>query len=412
VVLAGRRYRLTFTPEQAEFAERVGTLCRSVWNTALEQRRAYRQRGQWMNYVEQARQLAEAKKDFPWLAEAPSHVLQQTLGDLDSACHEHGTWNVKWRSGRRWLPSFRFPHGPGITVERLGRKTGRIKLPKFGWVRFRWSRPPVGQIRSATVSRRGGRWYISILVEDGRTTPEQHAVPEAAVGVDRGVAAAVATSDGELFDQVFATPGEQRRIRRLQQRLARQDKQSRRRKSVRAKLNALHSRIKARRNDFAARIACVLATGNAVVAVEDLQVKSMTRSATGTVADPGRNVRQKSGLNRAILDKGWHALELALRNKARYTGTKIVTINPAYTSQTCYGCKHVDPKSRESQAVFRCTACGHQDHADVNAAKNILAAGLAVTGRGDLAIRRSVKRQPTTVRPASPAARLVGIPGR
>jgi putative transposase len=121
----------------------------------------------------------------------------------------------------------------------------------------------------------------------------------------------------------------------------------------------------------------------------------MTASATGTVEQPGRNVHAKAGLNRAILDKGWHMLELALRNAARTTGTRLVLVNPAYTSQTCHACKHVDPKSRERQAVFRCTACGYQDHADVNAAKNILsAAGHAVPGRGDLAVGRSVKRQP------------------
>jgi transposase len=166
-------------------------------------------------------------------------------------------------------------------VERLNRKWARVKLPKFGWVRLRWSRPPGGSIRSATVSRDGNHWYISLLVEDGYTTPEEHAIPGAAVGVDRGVAATVMTSDGRSLDREFATPGELGRCRRLQQQLARQGKRS----------------------------------------------KSNRRKATRTNA-----------------------------------------------------CKHVDPKSRESQAVFRCTACGFRCNADVNAAKNVLAAGLAVTG--------------------------------
>ena len=139
---------------------------------------------------------------------------------------------------------------------------------------------------------------------------------------------------------------------------------------------------------------------------EDLRTRNMTSSAEGTITEPGRRVRQKAGLDRAILDKGWHAPELALLGKARYTGTRIVKINPAYTSQTCNASEQVDPKSRESQAVFRGTACGFRCNADVNAANNVLAAGLAVTGRGDLAIRRSVKRQPTT----APEPVLVGIP--
>jgi transposase len=104
-------------------------------------------------------------------------------------------------------------------------------------------------------------------------------------------------------------------------------------------------------------------------------------------------------LFRSILAKGWHLLELALRSAARRTGTRVVLVDPAYTSQTCYVCKQTDPENRKSQAVFECTACGHRDHADVNAAKNILsAAGHAVPGRGDLGNDRSEKRQPPATR--------------
>jgi putative transposase len=127
----------------------------------------------------------------------------------------------------------------------------------------------------------------------------------------------------------------------------------------------------------------------------------MTASAKGTADQPGRNVRQKAGLNRAILSKGWGGFLLRLEHAARYHGATVVKVNPAYTSQTCHACKHIARESRESQAVFRCIACGHQDHADVNAAKNIRergielasAAGLAVAGRGDLGAARSMKRQ-------------------
>lgn len=164
-MLTGRKYRLSLTGEQAEMAEEFGRICRSVWNTALEQRREYRRRGAWMNYVPQAAELADAKREHDWLRAAPSHILQQTLKDLDKACRTHGTFKVRWRSKARWNPSFRFPAGNLITVERLNRKWGRAKLPKLGWVSFRWSRPPGGEIRSATVSRKAGHWYISFLVE-------------------------------------------------------------------------------------------------------------------------------------------------------------------------------------------------------------------------------------------------------
>ena len=101
--------------------------------------------------------------------------------------------------------------------------------------------------------------------------------------------------------------------------------------------------------------------------------------------------RARAGLNRSILANGWGELVRRLQDKAP---GRVERVNPAYTSQTCSVCGHCSPANRESQAVFRCVACGHQDNADVNAAKNILAAGLAVTGREDLAVGRSVKRQP------------------
>src|SRR6202022_3852520 len=119
-MLTGRRFRVEFTDEQGEYVEQIGAVWRAVWNTALEQRREYRRRGAWMNYVPQAAELADAKRDFPWLKDAPSHVLQQTLRDLDRACREHGTFKVRWRSKARWAPSFRFPAGNLITVERAG----------------------------------------------------------------------------------------------------------------------------------------------------------------------------------------------------------------------------------------------------------------------------------------------------
>ena len=367
-----------------------------------------------MNYVPQAAELADAKVEFPWLADAPSHVLQQTLRDLDRACREYGTFRVRWRSKARWSPSFRFPAGNLIAVQRLGRTWGRAKLPKLGWVRFRWSRPLGGMVRSATVSRQGTHWFVSFLVETATATPQRHAMPSTSVGVDRGVKVAATTCDGEFHDRPYVTAGEAARLRRLQQKQARQKRGSTRRAATVKAINAITARVRNRRADFCAWTANRITTRAALVVLEDLRTRNMTTSAAGTIDAPGISVAQKRGLNRAIVDKGWHMLELALRNAARTTGTTVVLVNPAYTSQTCNECKHVDPKSRESQADFRCTACGHTAHADVNAAKNIKAAGQAVSGRGDLGTGRSVKRQPpaTRTRPGrSPrAARPTGIP--
>ncbi|WP_406479052.1 RNA-guided endonuclease InsQ/TnpB family protein [Streptomyces platensis] len=395
-MLSGRRYRLELTDEQSKQCQEFGDICRAVWNTGLEQRREYRRRGAWMNYVPQTAELAEAKREHPWLKAAPAQVLQQTLRDLDRACNAHGTFGVRWRSKARWSPSFRFPVGNLITVERLGRKWARAKLPKLGWVRFRWSRPLGGEIRSATVGRKGSQWFVSFLVAEGCETPRTHAMPDTAVGIDRGVTVAAVTSDGTFHDRQFIAPHETARYRRLQQKLIRQKKGSANRRKTIAAIGRITGRVTDRRTDFCAYTANRIAARNALVTLEDLRTRNMTASASGTLDQPGRNVRQKAGLNRAILDKGWHKLELALRSAARHTGSRILLVNPAYTSQTCNRCGHVDAKSRKSQAVFECTACGHRDHADVNAAKNQRDAGLAFPACGDLGISRSTKQEPVS----------------
>ena len=380
------------TPKQEAYARKVNGICRAVWNVGLEQRREYRRRGGFIDLHEQTRQMVAAKPSEPWLTEAPSHCLQQVLRNLDRACKKHGTYKVHWKSARRSKVSLQFPDPARMVAVRLGRHWGQVKLPKFGWVRFRWSRPIGGRIKNAALLRHGGRWYVSFCVDDGEQLAPPNGRPP--VGVDRGVAIAVATSDGWMRTRAFSTPGEVKRLRRLNQQLGRRKKGSGRQKASRAKLLVLNARIHNRRVDFYAWTANRLTGNHGRIVLEDLRIRNMAASAKGTAARPGRNVRQKAGLNRSIMDQGWYGFGVALRHKARYSGSEIVKIHPAYTSQTCSACGHVDPKSRESQARFVCTACGHAEHADVNAAKNILAAGLAVTGCGDLCGDTSGKRQP------------------
>jgi putative transposase len=325
LVLTGRRFRIEFTREQEQFAERIAGACRAVWNTGLEQRREYRRRGAWMNYHEQAGELAAAKTEHPWLAEVPGHCLQQALIDLDGACRQRGTFKVRWRSARRWRPSFRFPEGNKMVVERLSSRHARVKLSKLGWVRFRLSRPLDDVVlRSATVTREGRHWFVAFLVDDGQSTPETHSMPGTAVGVDRGVAVAIATSDGELRDRPFVTVGERRRILRLQRRLSRAARRGRNRDKTCAALAKMRARERHRREDFCTQNAHRLAATNAVVVLEDLNTNQMTRSAKGTLDLPGTNVKAKSGLNRAILAKGWSQFALALVSAARYSGSRVV----------------------------------------------------------------------------------------
>lgn len=399
-ILAGRKYRLKFTDDQRAFAERISAACRGLWNAALDQRRAAAQldrahAAQWprVSYVTQCRELTDAKRTETWLMEPPAQCLQQTLRDLDRACRQHSVWGVHWRSKRYGASSFRFPDPSDIAVRRVTRRWGEVKLQKLGWVRFRWTRPFGGPVRHATVLQDGDQWFVSFCVEDVRWTTAK--ANEPCIGIDCGVVTPIATSDGQCFTFRSSTHNESVRFRRLQQQFARQEKVSNRRRRTVSKLRRLSNRMRHRRMDFAHQVAHRLTSTHSLVVVEDLHVQAMTSSARGTLECPGRRVRQKAGLNRVILDRSWSQLRATLEWHGQKNACAVVAVSPQFTSQTCSNCGHAARESRESQARFRCTRCGYKDNADVNAAKVILAAGLAVTGRGDLAVRRSVKRQPS-----------------
>lgn len=405
-MLVGRVFGVRLTAAQDAALEQWAGICRAVWNTGLDQRQQYRKRGAWINYAQQCRELAEAKIEpgLEWLADAPGHVLQQTLKDLDVACRAHGTWAVHFRGKSRWSPSLRFPEGRHMRVQRLSKRWGQVNLPKLGQVRFRWTRDLGGTIRSATLTRDGvnGAWNISILVQDGVVevlppTPD----PRPTVGVDRGVKVALALSDGRMLNREFTTDAETDRVKALQRRAARQHgprtpgsagRKGRRDPSKRwlrtqKQIAKIAARQRRRRDDFTTKTAHDLAVAHSLIAVEDLKVAHMTRRAK-PVPDPDRpgvflpnRAAQKTGLNRAILAKGWGKFLLALTHQVRYTGTQIILVPAAFTSQRCHQCGHTEPGNRDNQADFRCLRCGHMAHADTNAACNILAAGLAVTGR-------------------------------
>jgi putative transposase len=203
------------------------------------------------------------------------------------------------------------------------------------------------------------------------------------------VAVSAALSTGQPLHCPALGGRERRRLGRLQRKLARATRGSKRRGRVKRGIARLKAREADRRKDWAEKASTDIAQRFDLIRVEDLKIKNMTRAAKGTRENPGRNVRQKTGLNRGILASGWGLLVRRLGDKAP---GRVEKIKPAYTSQRCSACGEVDGDSRESQAVFRCTACGFACNADVNAAINI-AAGHAVTARGGDGVARPVNRE-------------------
>ncbi|NHP18580.1 transposase [Rhodococcus sp. IC4_135] len=351
--------------DHARFVYNVGLEQRSWWT---QSRRHFRQK---INYVSQAADLTAARREFDWLRAGSTVVQQGALRDLDRAftnffARRAGYPTFKKRSNVRKGFVVR-----DLSVRRVNRRWGEILVPKAGWIRFRISRAwtDIFAATSARITLANGRWTVSFTTPPAaRTMPDTTAV----VGIDRGVANSIATSDGRMFHAPGFTAGEQTRFVALQRRLSRQQKGSANRDRTKAELGRLRLRLMDRRGDWIEQTTTELASTYCAAAVENLPVRNMTRRATPK-PDPGRpgaflpnGGRAKSGLNRAILASYWGKFAQRLAHKM-----SVVAVPAAYTSQQCSNCGYTCPENRDSQAVFRCQGCGFEHHADTNAAINI-----------------------------------------
>ncbi len=389
------RYRLLPTPAQEAVLRGHCGHARYVWNLAVEQHQHWHPgRMSAPGYLEQSRQLTEARAEYPWLAAGSQMVQQQALRDFAKAMAaffnpQNPAGRPSWRKAGR-NEGFRVvgQRGRKWDVRRLSKDVGQVRVPQAGWVRFRWSRsvPPGAKSYRVTLDR-AGRWHVAFaVIPDPVLAPGNGQV----VGIDRGIAVSAALSTGELLHVPSLTASERKRLLRLERKLARAKRGSNRRARVRLAIAGLKARQGDRCKDWAEKTSTDLARRFDLIRVEDLDVKGMTRSARGTAGTPGRNVRQKAGLNRGILASGWGLLVRRLGDKA---SDRLEKIRPAFTSQRCSACGHVAAESRKSQAIFACVACDFTCNADVNAARNI-AAGHAVTARGGDGVTRPVNREP------------------
>jgi len=364
---------------------------RFVWNLAVEQQSHWRPgRKSAPSYLEQCRQLTQARAGYDWLRHGSQMVQQQALRDFAQAManffadtHRRPTWRKAERDEGFRIVAVKPGH-----VRRLSRKTGEAWIPKAGWVRFHWSRAIPAGVKSYRVTLdRAGRWHIAFAAIPLPIAPPSTG---SVVGVDRGVAVSAALSTGEMLTVPRLSPAQRRRLCRLQRRLARARRGSKRRARVKLAIAKLRVRDADARKDWVEKISTDLARRFDIIRVEDLSISRMTRSGRGSIARPGQHVRAKTGLNREILRSGWGLLVRRLEDKA---AGRVEKICPAFTSQRCSACGHIAAGSRESQALFRCVACGYACNADVNAARNI-AAGHAATARGGDGITRPLNREP------------------
>jgi len=371
---------------------------RFVWNLAVEQQQFWQPGRRVPGYNEQSAQLTEARAEHDWLGVGSQTVQQQALRDFAQAMRNFFAGTHRRPSWRKAgvHEGFRQIGLKPRHIEKLNRRYGRVWVPKVGWVRFRWTRVMPKVVKSYRVTRdRAGRWHVAFAHIPG---PIPGPGDGSVVGVDRGVTVSAALSTGELLHTPSLTRGEQTRLRRLQQRLARAKRGSNRRQRTKLAIAKLQAREADRRRDWVEKTTTDLARRFHIIRVENLDVQAMTRSARGTVDHPGVRVAQKRGLNRAISRQGWGRLVARLDHKA---ADRLERVPAAYTSQRCCACGHIAPENRKSQAVFACVACNAGPYnADVNAARNI-AAGRAVPAQGDLAAGRSANCEPQLSSPAA-----------
>ncbi|MFM2059900.1 MAG: hypothetical protein RLY71_4285 [Pseudomonadota bacterium] len=372
------RFQLRTRPGTERLLRRFAGSCRWVWNRAIaEQQRRHAAGEKFAGHAAMCKWLTGWRHapETIWLAETPIHPQQQTLRRLEAAYQRFfaGQGGYPKFKGRGQDAGLRFPDPKQFTLDQANART---QLPKLGWLRLRQSRPVPGTLKNATVTQERGRWFVSLQVELPDVLPAAGLAPT--LGVDLGVALFAATSDGQRIESLNALKRQARRLKHAQRSVSRKVKGSRNRRQAIDRLGRLHARIAHQRADWLHKLSTQLADAHPVIAIEDLKVQAMSASAAGTPDKPGRRVRQKAGLNRAILDQGWAEFRRQLEYKTAARGGAVVPVPAAYTSQTCRVCGYVSPDNRPTQARFACMACGHTDNADLNAAKNILAAGHAV----------------------------------
>jgi putative transposase len=390
-------YRLYPTPEQEAVLGQWSGAVRFVYNLGLEQRRDFHHPDHKWNFASQCREITMLRNEVDWLRDVPVHALQSAVRALDGAHKRYfdnlpelraeearrkaaGTWKPRkdgkplgYPSPRRKFldDTMRFPDPATFDFRRLSKHWGEVKLPKLGWVRFRWDRAIPGTTKNITVSRRAGIWSVAAQYEQEITAPIPRDLPS--VGIDRGVAVFAALSDGTNVASVNHGKKALKALARAQRKLARKKKVrgkpsgTNRRKQV-LRVARLHARVARARKDFLHKQSTTIAQNHGDVVLERLEIRNMVRSAKGTAEKPGSKVRQKAGLNRSILDQGWGMFRVMLGWKVAERGGKVIEVAAHYTSQTCAECGVVDAASRANQSRFRCTHCGHQANADTNAA--------------------------------------------
>ncbi|OYO26561.1 RNA-guided endonuclease TnpB family protein [Janthinobacterium sp. PC23-8] len=394
--LQAYKYELMPDGEQERDMRRFAGSCRFVYNKALAMQKENHEAGnKFIGFAGLCKALTGWRHgvETPWLKDAPCHPLQQALKDLEKAYKNFFEKRADFPSFKRKGSgdSFRYPDPKQI---KLDQPNNRLFLPKLGWLRYRNSRDILGELRNVTVSQSGGKWFASIQTQ--REVEQPLPTATTAIGIDVGVARFATMSDASFITPLNSFKKHQQRLAHYQRRMSHKVKFSNNWKKAKARIQKIHAGIANARKDFLHKSTTTISQNHALVCIEDLQVRNMSRSSKGNSEQHGKMVRQKSGLNRAILDQGWGEFRRQLGYKVAWNGGMMLAVPPHHTSQTCPACGNVSKDNRQTQAKFLCVDCGYENHADVVGAINVLERGYRLLACGESAQSgRSMKQEPT-----------------
>ena len=369
--------------------------CRFVFNKALALQKANHEAGhKFIGYVAMAKRLTAWRNstETAWLAQAPVHPLQHALKDLERAYKNFFAGRADFpRFKKKGMgDSFRYPDARQFKIDEAN---SRIYLPKLGWIRYRNSRNMLGTAKNITVSSTGGKWLVSIQTE--REIEQPLTTSSTAIGIDVGIARFATMSDGNFIAPLNSFKKHQQRLAKYQRRMSRKVKFSSNWKKAKARVQKVHSNIANARKDYLHKTSTTISQNHALVCIEDLQVRNMSKSSKGNSEQHGKMVKQKSGLNRSILDQGWGEFRRQLEYKVSWNGGMLLAVPPHNTSRTCPCCGHIAKENRITQAVFLCVDCGYENNADVVGAINVLERGYRLLACGEsVQSGRSVKQEP------------------
>ena len=377
------RYRLLpVTKEIGRNLSQIAGANRFVWNYFLgENIRKYKlfNEGKIKDkpstaFFSMGKEFTELRKNTPWLKELPMAEVRLVLYRLSKAFNKlykqgYGFPKFKRRMGD---DSFTIVNGLSFDGEKLRiPKAGKVKLQREG--EDPWLNDENSKLKTAVIKRELGKWYAYLCYE---VIIELEPALEDSIGIDLNVNN-IALSSGAMYMKPDTSTLEARR-KRYQRMIFRRKKESNRRKRVKLLAAKTSRKIRKRMNSWKHKVSSNISQTYDTVVVEDLQISNMTKSAKGTVENPGKNVSQKRGLNRSIQGIGWGEFLSMLE----YKSNNIIKVDPRYTSQTCTSCGLIDRNNRRTQSEFRCVSCGRSLNADINAARNILALEIGATAQG------------------------------